>query len=290
MRRVRRGGARGALGGGADHRGLVLAELFPGLVLADLGRAPAAGADPEPAALPGDRAHVTAVGLLHGPADLRAGQVRHHQLAGVAMKLDALAADLELQCVRRRTGRGCAPLRSRPSVPARRSVLRSAAPAPLTGAAAATARATTALAARRTATTATGHRRLHHDRHHARRPAHRPRRSPAHRREPPAPPRALAGAPPRPPPPARSRATTTGTTRTLAATATTGTTSALATGTTTGHAAHRRRRRAAGRATTSVTAVARPPDRQPLAGRDRWPRPRRWAPAGSLTETTTRRA
>ena len=35
------------------------------------------------------------MGVLDGPADLRAGQVGHHQLAGVAMQLDSPTTDLQ---------------------------------------------------------------------------------------------------------------------------------------------------------------------------------------------------
>src|SRR5205814_1374429 len=82
---------RDALGGGAEHRRLVLGELVPGLLLADLGGAPAAGADGEPAALPRDRAEVVTVGVLDRSPHLRPGQVRDDQLAGVAVELAAPA-------------------------------------------------------------------------------------------------------------------------------------------------------------------------------------------------------
>src|SRR5207302_11451652 len=71
--------------------------------------APAAGAYGEPAALPCDRAEVTAVGLLDRPPHLGAGQVGHHELAGVAVELDAPAADLEPQRVRRHPRRSAPP-------------------------------------------------------------------------------------------------------------------------------------------------------------------------------------
>jgi hypothetical protein len=44
---------------------------------------------------------VTLVGVLDGAPDLRAGQMRHHQLTGVAMKLDSPPANFEPQSVRR---------------------------------------------------------------------------------------------------------------------------------------------------------------------------------------------
>jgi len=45
------------------------------------------------------------VGFLDGPADLGPGEVRHDELAGVAVKFDAAAADLEPQRMGRRPGR-----------------------------------------------------------------------------------------------------------------------------------------------------------------------------------------
>src|SRR5205823_3651545 len=64
----------------------------------------AAGADGEPAALPGDRAEVAAVGVLDGPAHLGTGQVGDDELAGVAVELDAPPPDLEPQHVHRGPG------------------------------------------------------------------------------------------------------------------------------------------------------------------------------------------
>src|SRR5436190_391033 len=121
-------GGRDALGGGAEHRRLVLGELVPGLVLADLGGAPAAGADGEPAALPRDRAEVVTVGVLDRTSHLRPGQVRDDELAGVAVELDAPAPDLEPQRVSRRPGRA-APLTATGALPPPLSAPRAPRPA-----------------------------------------------------------------------------------------------------------------------------------------------------------------